>query len=72
MGEWHVLSTRQRDRFASLRIRAHGGGVEGVLTTSVDPADALPDLSSRLPVPPGLKPLARQRFRDSGSQGEKT
>ena len=70
MGEWHVLSTRQRDRFASLRIRARGGGVEGVLTTSVDPAVALPDLSSRLPVPPGLKPLARQRFRDSGSQGE--
>ena len=65
-----MLATRRHDRFASLRIRARGAGVEGVLTTSHDPANARPNLDSSLLVPPGLTPLARQNFRDSGSQGE--
>ena len=69
-GEWHVLATRQHDRFASLRLRAHGAGVRGVLTVSLDPASTLPELESRLLVPPGLQTLARQNFRDPGSRGE--
>lgn len=69
-GEWIVLATRQRDQFASLRVRRHGSGVQGVFTTSVDPKLTTPSLESRLPVPHGLIRLSHQAFRDDGSRGE--
>lgn len=69
-GEWHVLATRQRDRFASLRLRPVGLGVEGVLTVSLDPGRAAPSLESSILVPPGLVRLAHQEFRDGAERGE--
>ena len=69
-GEWHVLATRQHERFTSLRIRRSGAGVRGILTTSLDPEVASPNLESTLPVPHGLQSLSHQTFRDHGSRGE--
>ena len=69
-GDWHVLATRQRGRFISLRVRSAGNGVDGILTSSIDPAEATPSLASRLPVPSSLERLAHQAFRDGGARGE--
>lgn len=69
-GEWHVLATRHRDRFVSLRLRESGNGVQGVLTDSRDPASAVPKLDSTLSVPPGLVRLSHQVFRDGPARGE--
>jgi len=69
-GDWHVVATRQRKQFVSLRLRQSGMGVHGVLTTSLDPGMASPGLRSKLPVPPGLTRLAHQAFRDGGTRGE--
>ena len=69
-GDWHVLASRQRDRFVSVRLRSIGHGVEGVLTVSLDPGRATPSLESSILVPPGLVRLAHQAFRDGGERGE--
>ena len=69
-GDWHTLATMHGDRFASLRLRDTGSGVHGTLTVSLDPALAAADLSTRVPIPPGLTRLASQTFEDRGSSGE--
>ena len=69
-GQWHVLATRHRDRFVSLRLRASGNSVQGILTDSRDPDSAVPGLDSALPVPPGLVRLSHQVFRDGPARGE--
>jgi len=69
-GEWHVLATRQRNEFISLRLQASAGGVRGVLTVSADPATVAASLDSPLPVPSGITRVSHQAFRDKGSEGE--
>jgi len=69
-GDWHVLATRQRGQFVSLRIRQAGAGVQGILTASADFAMVEPNLDSALPIPHGLTRLGHQAFRDQGSTGE--
>lgn len=69
-GEWHVLATRQRKQFVTLRLRQSGTQVHGVLTVSLDPGVASPSLKSTIPVPPGIERLAHQAFRDEGARGE--
>lgn len=69
-GMWHVLATRERDRFISLRLRRAGNAVQGILVVSADPSKATPSLRSDLPVPPGLERLSHQSFRDGGTRGE--
>lgn len=69
-GNWRVLATRDRRQFVSLRLRSGGPGVEGVLTVSLDPSLATPNVASELLVPAGLVRLAHQSFRDPGVDGE--
>lgn len=63
-GRWHVLATKEADKFISLQLKARGKQTEGILTITSDPLEHNSGYEGELPLPDDLSVISWQSHRD--------